>query len=193
MLTKDGCDMIAAMLCGKSVTLGPVLSVDFPSLFLWADDLEAARLNETYRPAVWKGQEDFWFNTGDDPSRVFFAIRKLGASPIIGYVQITNIDAVHRSAIIGLRIGDEANRGQGYGKDALRLAVDYCWKHLNLSRIGLVAFETNRRAIRLYSALGFEQEGVLRRAVFIDGRWLDMVVMALLHPSRTNAPSLAPA
>ena len=174
------------MLEGSLITLGPILPTDFPSLFRWADDYETGLLNEPYRPAVWKNQEEFWLNIGRDMSRVYFAIRRIGAPAIIGYVQISNIDSVHRSALIGIRIGDEANRGQGFGSDALKLAITYCWNHLNLSRISLVAFETNDRAIRLYSSLGFEREGLVRRAVFIDGRWLDLVLMGLLHPSRSN-------
>ena len=172
------------MLTGNLVTLGPILPADFNSLFLWADDIDAARLNETYRPAVWKAQEDFWFNRGNDSTRIAFAIRKLGAATIIGYVQINQIDAVSRSATVGLRIGDVANRGLGYGTDAMRLAMHYCWNHLNLSRITLVVFATNVGAIRLYANLGFVTEGLLRQAVFIDGAWVDLVLMGLLHPSR---------
>lgn len=172
------------MISGTLVALGPFLPPDFPSLFRWADDIEAARQNEPYRPAVWRSQEEFWFNAGKDPSRVQFAIRKIGAAPIIGYVQIFNIDPVHRSAMIGLRIGEPADRGHGYGSEALRLSVAYCWNHLNLSRLGLTVFKTNERAIRIYSAQGFQTEGVLRRVVFIAGHWIDVVMMGLLHPSR---------
>jgi RimJ/RimL family protein N-acetyltransferase len=174
------------MIAGTKVLLGPILPNDFPSLFRWADDLEATLLNETYRPAVWKQQEEFWFASGKDNSRVSFAIRKLGESAILGYIQIAAIDQVHRSALVGIRIGNEHDRGQGYGTEALRLAVDYCWNHLNLSRIGLTVFENNDRAKRVYAALGFETEGVIRKAVFIDGRWLDVTIMSLLHPSRLN-------
>lgn len=172
------------MLFGKLICMGPIIPADFNNLFRWADDLEAARLNEPYRPAVWKNQEELWFNVGKDPGRVFFGIRKLGEQAIIGYVQIHSIDMVHRSAMLGLRIGDEAERGKGYGREALDLAVHYCWNHLNISKIGLVVFAINERAIKLYSDYGFEKEGLLKRSVFIDGRYVDVVLMGLMHPSR---------
>jgi [ribosomal protein S5]-alanine N-acetyltransferase len=176
---------------GTSVSLGPILPIDLPKLFLWADDSETAKLNETYRPAIWKQQEDFWTNIGNDASCVFFAIRPKRSTEIIGFVQITNIAAVHRSAVIGLRIGDAIERGKGYGGEALRLAIDYCWNHLNLSRLGLSVFAHNDRAIRLYASLGFETEGTLRKAAFIDGRWTDIVLMALTHASRASKPAAA--
>jgi RimJ/RimL family protein N-acetyltransferase len=172
------------MLEGDKIVLGPITPNDFQALFRWGDDIEAARLNEPYRPAVWRNQEELWFNVGRDPSRVFFSIRKRDGNAIIGYVQITAIDAVHRSASVGLRIGEAADRGRGYGREALDLTIGYCWNHLNLSRIGLGVFATNERALRLYSSFGFQTEGRLRRALFIDGAWTDYVLMALLHPSR---------
>jgi RimJ/RimL family protein N-acetyltransferase len=88
--------------------------------------------------------------------------------------------------LIGIRIGEESDRGRGFGRDALRIAVDYCWNHLNLSRLGLTVFANNERAIKLYESLGFDREGLLRDAVFIDGSWLDVVVMGRLHPSRSS-------
>lgn len=172
------------MLRGDKVVLGPILPNDFQTLFRWGDDIEAARLNEPYRPAVWKNQEELWFNVGRDPSRVFFSIRKAETNAIIGYVQITGIDAVHRSATLGLRIGEPADRGQGFGREALGLAISYCWNHLNLSRIGLAVFATNDSALHLYSSFGFRAEGRLQSALFIDGAWIDCVLMGLLHPSR---------
>jgi RimJ/RimL family protein N-acetyltransferase len=95
-----------------------------------------------------------------------------------------NINAVHRSAELGIRIGDEKNRGQGHGKQALRLAVDFCWNHLNLNRVQLVVFKHNSRAIGAYSAAGFCKEGRLRKAAFIDGEWVDLILMAMCRPAR---------
>jgi RimJ/RimL family protein N-acetyltransferase len=176
------------MMFGTTVALGPILPVDIPSLFRWSDDVADARLNEPYRPLNWHRQEAYWMNAEGDPSRSFFAIRALGAPDIIGYVQIRDIHPIHRSAIIGLRIGEAAARGQGSGREALQLAIRYCWHHLNLTRLALTVFARNDRAIALYRAAGFRQEGVMARALFIDGNWIDLMAMALLHPDRIQAP-----
>jgi hypothetical protein len=68
-------------------------------------------------------------------------------------------------------------------KEALHLAVDFCWSHLNLNRIQLIVFKHNQRAIRAYQAAGFKKEGVLRKAAFIGGEWVDLVPMAILRPT----------
>jgi [ribosomal protein S5]-alanine N-acetyltransferase len=174
------------MLNGKLISLGPVIPADFPALFRWGNDVDSARVNEVYRPSDWNSHQEWWSNIGKDPSKVVFAIRKQRSNNIIGYVQILNISAIHQSAHLGVRIGEAADHGHGYGKEATSLAIDYCWNHLNLGRIGLRVFKTNERALKVYSSLGFEMEGLLRRAFFIDGLWVDVVLMSMLHPSRVN-------
>jgi RimJ/RimL family protein N-acetyltransferase len=174
------------MLIGKLISLGPVIPADFPALFRWGNDVDSARLNEVYRPSDWNSHQEWWSNIGKDPSKVVFAVRKQGSNNIIGYVQILNISGLHQSAHLAVRIGEAADRGHGYGREATRLAIDYCWNHLNLGRIGLTVFKTHERALRVYSSLGFETEGLLRRAFFIDGQWVDIVLMSMLHPSRVN-------
>jgi RimJ/RimL family protein N-acetyltransferase len=113
-----------------------------------------------------------------------FAIRKHSETTIIGYLHIQNISSVHRSADIGIRIGEEKNRGHGYGKEALTMALDYCWRHLNLNRVGLIVFRNNPRAISAYKAAGFRVEGRLKKFFFIDGAWVDVLLMAAFRPSR---------
>ena len=179
------------MIIGKQVALGPILPVDMVTLFRWVDDVDQARFNEPYRPQNWQRQEAFWTNAGEDRTRVFFAVRGTIDPTIIGYVQIMAIDPIHRSATIGIRIGEPAHRGLGKGGEALVMAIDYCWQHLNLTRLGLTVFADNQRAIDLYRRTGFEQEGRLRQAVFIEGAWIDVVLMALLHPAR-GADAAAP-
>lgn len=184
------------MIFGTHVALGPILPLDMPELFRWADDVALARLSEPYYPKNWQLQEAFWTNAQADKSRVFFAIRAKPAAAIIGptiigptiigYVQISGIDPIHRSADIGICIGDAAHRGQGMGREALELAITYCWNSLNLTRIALSVFSANQPAIDVYTKLGFEREGLLRQARFIDGEWVDRVLMARLHPTRAR-------
>jgi RimJ/RimL family protein N-acetyltransferase len=181
------------MLLSNRITLGPFVPEDFGPMFCWANDVAAARLDFAYRPIDMMAHQQWWDALGKDPARVMFAIRKTVEPFLIGYVQITGINTVHRSAEIGIRIGEEKNRGQGYGKEALALAVDYCWNHLNLNRVQLVVFRHNERAIRAYKATGFKKEGLLRKAAFIGGEWVDLTLMAALRPPHRRKPSKAAA
>jgi RimJ/RimL family protein N-acetyltransferase len=176
------------MLLGKSITLGPLVPEDFGPMFCWANDAAAARLDFAYRPVDMMAHRQWWDSIGKDTSKVVFAIRKIEAPVIIGYVQITGINPTHRSAELGIRIGAEPDRNRGFGQEALRLAIDFCWNHLNLNRVQLVVFRHNRRAISAYEAAGFRKEGVLRKAAFIGGEWVDLVPMAILRPAAKQRP-----
>jgi RimJ/RimL family protein N-acetyltransferase len=174
------------MLMASRITIGPFVPEDFGPLFCWINDVATAQLDFAYRPVDMMAHRQWWDGLGKDPSKVMFAIRKTIEPLIIGFVQINAINSVHRSAELGIRIGEEKNRGQGYGKEALNLAVDYCWNHLNLNRVQLLVFRHNHRAIGAYKAAGFKKEGVLRKAAFIGGEWVDLVLMASLRPAKTR-------
>ena len=174
------------MLLSSRITIGPFVPEDFRALFCWVNDVAAARLDFAYRPVDLMTHQQWWDGLGKDPSKIVFAIRRTVDPAIIGYVQINGINSVHRSAELGIRIGAESQRGQGFGKEALGLALDFCWNHLNLNRAQLVVFKHNQRAIGAHRAVGFKKEGLLRKAAFIDGDWVDLILMAALRPSRKS-------
>lgn len=175
------------MLTGRQVAIGPILPDDLARLFVWGDDPEIARLNEPYLPKNLDRERDFWLNPGGDPRRIFMAVRRVGRAEIIGYVQITAIEPIHRSANLGVLIGRPEDRGRGLGREAMELTIAFCRNHLNLTRLSLAVHADNAAAVALYEKLGFATEGVLRAAQFIAGRWIDLQLMALVDPARTDA------
>jgi len=175
------------------VAIGPLVPDDSAALFRWVNDVKSAGLDVAYRP-VDGVAFNAWLGTfATDTSKVLFVIRKRGNPAPCGYIQITNIHPIHRSAEIGIRIGSDKDRGRGIGKAALKLAVDYIWNHLNLNRIQLTVLATNLRAIRAYKAVGFEEEGLFRCAAFINGVWTDVLVMATLRPPSNPSEQWASA
>lgn len=70
---------------------------------------------------------------------------------------------------------------QGFGSDAMRLAVRYAFTELNLQRISLYVFDYNPRAMRVYEKSGFSIEGRLRGAILREGERTDVLVMGVLR------------
>ncbi len=180
------------MLTGRHVAIGPILPEDLPRLFVWGDDPEIARLNEPYLPKNLDREREFWLNPMGDPRRIFMAVRRIGRSEIAGYVQITAIEPIHRSANLGILIGRIEDRGRGLGREAMDLTIRFCRDHLNLTRLSLAVHGDNAAAIALYEKLGFVTEGVQQAAQFIAGRWVDLRLMALIHPARVTSGQTAP-
>lgn len=169
------------MLSGETVILGPLVSSDAQTVFGWLNDPAIARSNGQMRPTDGMGFTA-WFNAiGKDRARVYFAIRTRAEKRLVGYLTILDIHPAFRSAELGITIGAPSDRGQGYGGQAVRLAMDYCWRQLALERLSLRIFGPNQAALACYRKCGFVQEGVLRRAAFFDGEWVDVVLMGALR------------
>ena len=169
------------MIIGQAVCLGPLLVGDGPLLFSWRNTIVNARLNGPYRP-IGQGEFDAWFNPSGDPSRVVFALRARADMRLLGFLQLIRIDANARSAELGVMIGEPAERNKGLGQEAVALALDYAWRELNLQRVALYVHGDNPAAIRAYTKAGFELEGAMRRASYVDGQYRDITVMGCLRP-----------
>jgi RimJ/RimL family protein N-acetyltransferase len=170
------------MLIGEKVCLGPVLQTDAPSFFNWMNNLELVHVNGPYRPTD-QARFDQWFSgIPNDSTRVVFTIRAKADIRLMGYVQIINIQPVARAAEMGILIGDPADRGKGAGQEAVRLALKFCWRDLNLQRVALFIVGDNPAAQNAYARVGFEVEGLLRRAAYVDGAFKDITVMGILRP-----------
>jgi RimJ/RimL family protein N-acetyltransferase len=69
-------------------------------------------------------------------------------------------------------------RGMGLGRALLDTGVDWA-RAVGIAKLTLSVFPGNQRAVALYRAVGFVEEGVLRRHLRTDGGERDIAVMAL--------------
>ena len=73
--------------------------------------------------------------------------------------------------------------GRGFGSAMLALVIDWAFSLGHCHRFHLDHFLDNHRAHRAYEKCGLRQEGILREAYRLpDGRFADLVVMAILRP-----------
>jgi|26BtaG_2_1085354.scaffolds.fasta_scaffold00455_2 RimJ/RimL family protein N-acetyltransferase len=112
---------------------------------------------------------------------VRLAICKADDSRIIGSVYLLNIDWVSRSCEFAIWIGDQDSQGCGAGKYATEKALVHAFSDLNLNRVYLTVLNYNERARGLYKKVGFREEGVQRKAVYKEGNYRDLVMMAILR------------
>jgi len=71
--------------------------------------------------------------------------------------------------------------GEGYGREALSLLVDYAFRVYDRPAVRAKAFEHNDASRGLLEAFGFQQEGRLRKDAFIDGEYRDGLMYGLLR------------
>ena len=75
----------------------------------------------------------------------------------------------------------EKNWGKGFGKEASKKVINYCFKKLKLRKINLGVISHHKDAILLYKSLGFIQEGRFKNHVFFQNRFVDYLWMAIFN------------
>lgn len=76
----------------------------------------------------------------------------------IGYIELLQ-ETQTTYRLCRVLIGDKTQRGKGYGKVLVELAIDYAKTVLNVTKINLAVFGHNQKAINCYQSLGFEVTG----------------------------------
>ena len=115
-----------------------------------------------------------------DRSCLVLAIVLKATKSHVGNVSLQKIHPIHRGAELAIVIGDPLARGNGVGMEACKAIIKHGFDCLNLARIECGTFATNAGMISIAGKLGFEQEGVRRKAVFKEGQYLDVVEFGLL-------------
>ncbi|PWE27355.1 N-acetyltransferase [Pararhodobacter marinus] len=135
---------------------------------------------------------------GPDPERSQRWLAAMRAEPYarmietdgraVGHIRLHSHVRADRRARLAIALFTEADLGRGIGRRAIAQALDHAFGAMDLHRVELRVLSGNTRAIRCYAACGFVHEGTAREAAFIDGRWHDERIMAILsheHAVRT--------
>lgn len=173
---------MASPLEGKLVRLRAREPEDEPLLFRWFNDPEVTENLVIRYPLTHAGERAFIESSS--PVGFFnarFAVETLADARLIGGVDLTQATAEHRSASLGIAIGEKELWDRGYGTDTMRTACRFGFEEMNLRRIELTVYAPNERAQRVYGKVGFKVEGRLRDARFKSGRYQDVIVMGLLR------------
>ena len=94
---------------------------------------------------------------------------------LIGKVKISNIVyGVFKNGIVGYSI-DKEYEGQGYMKEALLIILEYAKNHLDLHRLEASVLVDNKRSKNLLLSCGFEEVGINKKYLYINGKWRDHI------------------
>ncbi len=171
------------LLHGAHVRLTALNEDDLPTLSAWYEDVEFARLIDAV-PALPKPLPDWreWLDESRKAQNGFvLAIRRQDDNLLLGHLEINDILWPHGAAWLGIGIGDRAHWGQGYGSEALQLALKFAFHELNLYRVQATVFEYNSRSQAMFKKAGFQQEGSFREFLNRDGQRYDMLLYGLLR------------
>jgi len=141
----------------------------------WLSDPAVNRYLETrFLPQSLEALQVYWQEHRDDPSSPWFAICLASEGRHIGNIKLGPIQWLHRSAPLGLFIGDRGCWGQGYASEAISLVSDWAFRELDLQKLNAGVYAGNLSCRRAFEKCGFELEGTLRQEVVSAGQRLDV-------------------
>jgi UDP-4-amino-4,6-dideoxy-N-acetyl-beta-L-altrosamine N-acetyltransferase len=177
------------MLSGRVTVLRPLRATDRAISVRWRNDPEIRDNMLGYRFPITEAMEADWIDAvlkDQSRTRIVLAIEDKTDGACVGFVYLNNIDWFARNAEFGILIGERNRHGKGLAKEALCLVAGYAFETLNLHKLYLRVVAFNKRALALYRAFGFVEEGVQRQQAFLRGRYYDVVLMGLIRNLRRH-------
>ena len=105
---------------------------------------------------------------------------------LIGHISLYSIKRLpYSSGFIGYSM-DERFIGKGIVTEAVRLVMEFAFSTLNIHRIEAYVAPQNVGSIRVLEKSGFTREGLLRELLFINGKWVDHYMYAILQREYIN-------
>jgi RimJ/RimL family protein N-acetyltransferase len=108
-----------------------------------------------------------------------FSVVELDTDELLGEAALWGVDLHNRFGHLGLSLRPAA-RGRGYSIDTVRVLCYYGFAVRGLHRLQLETLADNRAMIAAASRCGFTLEGTSRQAAWVDGAFVDEVIMSLL-------------
>lgn len=178
--------MISQLTVGERIVLTAFdPEKDSETISAWTHDLDYLRnlRGRHVRPLapsqVKKRLEDAEKEVEESGAQTHFAIRIRGDERLIGELRFEWVGWAHGTSGIQLGIAPPELRSQGYGSEALRLALRYAFHEMNLFHLRAILPAYNTGALRFFERAGFVEEVRQRERIRRDGQYFDLLWLGL--------------
>ena len=137
-------------------------------------DLEKHPDNRNF---VWTGTHEEHLAEINDSEHLLLLFRENESKTPVGY-SLSRID--FKSEVYELRRIVIADKGKGYGCEAMAAHLKYAFEELKVNRFWLDVFPDNHTGIKLYESFKMHRDGVLRQNYKADRGYLDQIVYSIL-------------
>ncbi len=153
---------------------------DLDQLVRWeADHVDAGLRVAPYSRAVLKryldeSHRDFW-----EAEQVRFVLSTADGRAL-GLFDVFNAQPVHQRAEVALLV-DPVFRGQGLGRQGLKLVEDWAFTRVGLRSLHAEVFTDNAAALNVFAASGYEHSGVLKAWYRVGREFRDVQLLQRLR------------
>jgi RimJ/RimL family protein N-acetyltransferase len=166
---------------GERVRLRGVEPADAEFFWQWNHDTEMnAFLDQVWVPGSLEAQRQWAAKAAverpaDDHYR--WVIETLEGQPV-GQIDTHHCDRRVGALMYGIAVRQEYQR-QGYASEAVRIVLQYFFDELRYQKATVGVHSNNVGSIGLHERLGFQQEGRVRRVVYMHGAYHDELYYGL--------------
>ncbi|GIN61911.1 N-acetyltransferase [Robertmurraya siralis] len=119
-------------------------------------------------------------------NQIRWGITLKGENEIIGTCGFHSLEEEHLKGEIGYDL-NPAYWGKGIMSEAVRALVEYGFSEMNFNRIEALYSPFNYGSKKVLEKNGFKEEGILRKRFFIQGKYMDAVLCAVLQEDKRGA------
>lgn len=161
----------------KRLTLRPMTAPDVPSLEEWMPD-KSIYAYWGKPPGKTDKNPSLMFSKADGSTKSFHLGIALNEDrKVIGEIWIYLIEN-DRMAKLAVRVG-RSFQGKGYGSEAVRAMIDFCFRETELQRIWTDVHTDNSPSCKMLEKCGFTREGTIRQGKMVS-MWCDYHLYGLL-------------
>ena len=99
----------------------------------------------------------------------------------LGMIDIFDFDFKNNRAGIGILIKEPEDRKRGFGAEALKLLIYYCFNHLYLHQLYCNISEENTASINLFKSHGFKKIGLKEDWNLVNGGYKNECLFQLIN------------
>jgi RimJ/RimL family protein N-acetyltransferase len=163
------------LLEGKNVNLRIMEKEDLPLLLKWFNDPEIAG---NYNPMLEQQSKEDLEKKYDrpGPEKKWFFIEKKDGSKV-GFISHWTMGNLLEIGYVLV----PSERGKGYCTEAVKIIVDYLFLSKDIVRIQAGTHVENKESQKVLEKAGFQNEGIVRKEMFVRGKWADFYRYSILR------------
>ena len=99
----------------------------------------------------------------------------------LGMIDLFDFDFKNGRAGVGILVKEKEDRQLGYGREALKLLIDYSFTHLGLHQLYCNISEENEASIKLFTSKGFQKVGLKKDWNYCENSYKSEYLFQLLN------------
>ena len=172
----------ATKLEGEHVLLRELQPSDVTDSYLrWMNDHEIMRYTESrFKKHSYDDLVSYIKNL-NRKENVFLAIILKETNTHIGNIKIGPINWNHRTADVGIIVGEKTHWGKRIATEAIQLIVQYAFSELSVHKLTAGCYAKNVGSFKAFLKAGFSLEGIRKEQFVCEGTYTDEYILGITN------------